>query len=424
MAKNILAVDTASSIDGPPAWLQSGLSMIGVALCVVPVVILCVSVFFEPFETVFGWTRGQVALTATAITLAMAVATPIAGILIDRLGTKPVLITSLAAFAFSMFLWPILITAFGLTGLYISATLTGILASGSTSIAYVKILSGWFERHLGFALGLAMSGIAIGGMVMPALSAYFIEAYDWKAGLYVLGATPLIVALPLLGLFLKEPKSAQQPALQVPEKVQDGSLVSEALANRNFWFLIVVFFLAATAIHGIQINLVAMGADNGLSRVQAVGAISFMFFASFLARIVVGFLVDRIFAPYVGAACFVGAAIGAFMLISANSVTTMYTAALLIGIGAGAESDLLGLLVRRYFGLRAFGKIYGWVFAAFMIGSAIGPFVLAFGFDQSGSYNIVLVISTGALIVAGALLLMLSAFPSWAVSEKYTSKID
>ena len=88
----------------------------------------------------------------------------------------------------------------------------------------------------------------------------------------------------------------------------------------------------------------------------------------------------------------------------------------LLGIGAGAESDLLAMLVSRYFGLRSFGTIYGWIFSAFMIGSAIGPFFLGMGFDATGSYASALAWCAGGLAVTTIMLLMLPPFPSWGAA--------
>jgi MFS family permease len=95
----------------------------------------------------------------------------------------------------------------------------------------------------------------------------------------------------------------------------------------------------------------------------------------------------------------------------------MIIAVALLGVGAGAEADLLGFLVSRYYGMRAFGQIYGWVFAAFLVGSAIGPYLLGAAFDILGSYGLALYLCAAALIVVIALLLLLPRFPSFAANE-------
>jgi MFS family permease len=82
-------------------------------------------------------------------------------------------------------------------------------------------------------------------------------------------------------------------------------------------------------------------------------------------------------------------------------------------MGAGAESDLLAMLVSRYFGLRSFGTIYGWICAAFMIGSAIGPWFLGIGFDSTGSYGSALMWCAGGLALTTVILMALPRFPTW-----------
>ena len=86
-------------------------------------------------------------------------------------------------------------------------------------------------------------------------------------------------------------------------------------------------------------------------------------------------------------------------------------AIILIGVGTGSESDLLALLVSRYYGPRAFGQIYGSIFAAFMVGSAAGPYLVGALFDRFGSYGVALAWTAAALVLAAALLAVLPRFP-------------
>jgi len=149
-----------------------------------------------------------------------------------------------------------------------------------------------------------------------------------------------------------------------------------------------------------------------------------MFVFSVLTRLVAGYLFDRFFAPLVGAACFAAAAVGAMALaIGDPTAVIVIAAAIFLGVGAGAESDLLALLVSRYFGMRAFGRIYGFLFASFMAGSALGPFVLGAAFDALDDYDLALYWCAGGLVVVAALLACLPRYPQAATElESVPSK--
>ncbi len=131
-----------------------------------------------------------------------------------------------------------------------------------------------------------------------------------------------------------------------------------------------------------------------------------------VARLASGYLVDRYFAPYVGALCYSLATAG-IILLAVPSLPFSYVifGAALLWIAGGAESDLLAILASRYFGMQAFGRVYGWLYAAFMIGSAVGPLFLGMLFDKNGNYQNALVLCAIGLALSVILMFMLPAFP-------------
>ena len=116
--------------------------------------------------------------------------------------------------------------------------------------------------------------------------------------------------------------------------------------------------------------------------VQAVG--------SLLGRIGTGYLLDRFFAPTVALWFFSAAAGGSFLLWSGATGSGAVIAVLCMGLAQGAEFDLMAYTVSRYFGLRAFGEIYSYTYAAFTLGGVLGPLLMGIGFDVTGSYTLVL----------------------------------
>jgi MFS family permease len=188
-------------------------------------------------------------------------------------------------------------------------------------------------------------------------------------------------------------------------------LASAAYKTRSFWVLFKVFLIVATCLHGAQIHLPSLLSDRGLPTEMAVAAFSLLFAVTAVTRVGAGFLFDRMFAPIVGGVLFILGGIGIALVVPHYATIYYLLGAILIGIGTGAETDLLGYLTSRYYGIRAFGQIYGGLFLAFMIGSAIGPYALGWGFDTTGSYDIPLFICVGGMVVACLLLLTLPRFP-------------
>jgi MFS family permease len=307
---------------------------------------------------------------------------------------------------------------FGLPGLYTLAVVIGVVGAPSSTVAYVKVLSGWFDKTRGLAMGFAMSGIALGGAITPFYASTLIGAFGWRAGFYGLALLPLIVGLIVTGILHEAPHvGARSDRSGVP-----GLTQAQALRTRVFWMLMLLFLVAATAIHGIQIHLAPLLSDLGLTPDKAALGVSFMFTISVVMRLVAGYLFDRVFAPYIGALCFLSAAIGAGMLVAMSGPVGLLLAVALLGVGAGAESDLMGYLVSRYFGLKAYGAIFGWTSGALMVGSALGPALLGFGYDATASYASSLVWCTGGLVVTALLLAMLPRYPEFDSSAPFAPR--
>lgn len=390
---------------GRDGWTLIAASVVGVAVSVIPVAVVSFSVFVKPMATIQGWGRGEFSLALAIMSLAMAGALPFAGGLVDRWGLRRPLVISLILLGSAIAAVPTMIESHGLPGFYIAAAFVGIVGAPSSSVTYVKALSGWFDRNRGLALGFAMSGIALGGAIAPQIAVAAMGAADWKAGFYALAALPILIGLPISLLIREAPAIARTPGVTA---VAPGLTLAEAVRTRTFALMIAVFLLVATAVHGIQLHMNSLMLDRGLSPQLAVTALSFMFIVSIFARLASGYLFDRVHAPWVGAASFFGSGVAALMLASAMPSTagTIFAVAL-IGFGAGAEADLMAFLVGRYFGLRAFGQIFGCVFSAFMVGSAVGPFLMGVAFDRYGSYDLALYTAAAALSVTVVLLLLL-----------------
>jgi MFS family permease len=120
-------------------------------------------------------------------------------------------------------------------------------------------------------------------------------------------------------------------------------------------------------------------------------------------------LLDHLFAPHVAAVFFAGAALG-IGLLWLGTTPVAFAGAFLVGLGLGAEVDLIAYLISRYFALRDFGKVYSSAFAAFALAGALGPLLMGANFDRTGSYRSALVTFLAATLVAAVLMTRLGPY--------------
>jgi MFS family permease len=134
--------------------------------------------------------------------------------------------------------------------------------------------------------------------------------------------------------------------------------------------------------------------------------------SSVIGRMGIGTLFDYFFAPRIAIFAFLAAACGLIHMKVSNATWPCNVFAITMGFGAGAESDVLGYLTSRYFGLKAFGRVYGLVFGGFMFGTAVAPYFFGAIFDRTGSYRAALGISAALILVLCAVLALLPRFPA------------
>jgi sugar phosphate permease len=163
--------------------------------------------------------------------------------------------------------------------------------------------------------------------------------------------------------------------------------------------------LMAAALNGVQAQIVPLLTDRGMKAATAALMLSAIGLGSFPGRLLVGYLIDKIFAPYVAIAFFLVSAIALLWLASGRSQMGVFLCAIAIGVGLGSENDILGYLAGRYFGLRWFGQIYGALLSAYLVGAAAGPYLTARAYAATGSYSDALRI--GGAVVFGSCCLLL-----------------
>jgi cyanate permease len=213
-----------------------------------------------------------------------------------------------------------------------------------------------------------------------------------------LGLLHLIVAFPAVLFLVKEPgygrpaEGTPRPAASARSKIP-GKTVSEALADRAFWLIMIPFITTGAILVGLNGTIVPMLTDLGMSVRMATTAVSVLGIATIAGRIFSGWLLDRMFAPYVTILFLLVPFLGVLAFGAGLTFGLPFIAAFLIGLGIGGELDLMAFLISRYFGLRFFGALYGLLTGIFYIGAKGGPFLVNVIFEKTGSYHLVLIIA-------------------------------
>ncbi len=232
-----------------------------------------------------------------------------------------------------------------------------------------------------------MCGTALGGVIWPSATQKLLEQFNWRVGYAVLGGAVLLLAVPLLLAFLKEPLRAPLVQENRSNQVADGLSRAEALRSGVLWLLIVAFFIISAAIQACMIHLVPLLKDRGMPPTKAAFAASLLGVAGMAGRLGTGYLLDVLSSTRIPVLAFCSVAAGIFLLFIGGGNVSSYLAAMLIGFGYGAESATIPYLVGRYFGLKSFGELYSYLFITVPLGGVLGPALMGAGFDRTGSYQ-------------------------------------
>lgn len=388
-------------------WLVVFGGVAGLIVCNGPVLAFTFGVFLKPIMADMGWQRGTASSALSAGEFLAAFAVPIYGRMMDRWTIRKIALPGIVAFAVCLCLMGL--TPHSLTIFTIFFALTSIAGAIQTPLGYTKAISAWFDRRRGMALGCAMAGVGLGGMIVPQLANYLIAQFGWRGAYAILGGLVLVIAFPAVGLFVREPQPGEGERHDAHGGALPGLTPREAIATAPFWLLAGTFFFVAMALLGSSAHVVPLLTDRGLTPAAATATFGLFGLSTLCGRVMSGFLIDRIFAPYI-ASVFWLAPIGGFALLTSGYGLLPAAGVILIGVGLGTEVDLIAFMISRYLGLRAFGALYGLFFMAFSSGGAVGRALGGILFDRSGSYNTALMGAAGALLIAVILVNRLGAY--------------
>lgn len=393
-------------------WVITGASALGIACSFSVLVITITSIFAAPLEQEFHWSAPDVFLGLTVTGLAGLLSAPPIGALCDRFGVRRVVLISfvievLLLFSFSLMqgsLW----------GYWARYATLALLCMGSTQVAFSRVLSTWFNRRLGLALGIALAGVGAGGFMWTLLIQKLIDLYGWRIAYRGIALIVAFITLPLLALLLRETPASMglhvdgEPEASSDDRAMDrtrGMTLGEASRTRQYWLMGITFLLVGGALQGAQVNVIPILRGRGDTAQFAALVQGFMSLTVIVGRLSSGYLLDRVFAPRVAQSYLLAPIVGIGALALGTAGYSGLMSAVCIGLAVGGETDIIAFLVRRYFGLKQYSRIYGTFFSFFGAGSALGPYLVSWGAKvAAGGYGTVLWYNVGTLAVAISLL--------------------
>jgi MFS family permease len=387
-------------------WIVFG-AMLSMIVAQGPVILYTLGLFIKPLNQEFGWDRASISAAGGIAAIFSAITIPFVGSLIDRWGVRTVLLPIVVLCALSVAL--IALTPKSIVVFMLLFAITGVLGSGQGPLGYAKCVSAWFDDRRGLALGITMSGIGLGAALIPQYAQFLIGNLGWRAAYAGLGLLTLIVAFPAVFLFIREPAktaAAQAQSSRSADRLPDLE-VREVLGGRRFWLIACALLLVSTVTQGLVVHTVPLLTDKGYSPETAAALMIAVGLSTMAGRLLSGYLVDRIFAPFVAAFFFLLPCLGIYLL---DSTISPVVGIISLGLASGTEIDMIGFLTSRYFGMKRFGQLYGYLFASFVVGSAVGPYMMGLAFERLHSYEPALWTFCAFMLLASGAILSLGPY--------------
>jgi MFS family permease len=399
------------------------------AVGVVPIYIGTFSVFLKPVSMSFGWGLATFPQALLISSIVVAVSAPVAGRLSDRFGARAMALPGIMLFSAALLLLSYMHGS--RIELYGIAALAGVSGAMAGPVAFIRVISGWFDRSRGLVLGLIFS--AAPGLATAAIvpwTRFLIAAEGWQPTYRILALVVAVVGLPMVALFMREPvaATAMGGGAAGSPKLTEGIPTSRALRQSYFWILLAATCLVTGTVSGVQAHLITWMTGSRVSSQFATWLVSLLALSGMAAPVLAGALVDRVTTQRVLLLFYIVPLTGMLLLINpVEGKLRLIAGALMLGFGSASVTGLLPYLTTRYFGLRASSEIFGIALGVVSVAIGSGPVLIGLGFDHLGDYHWPMMAVAGCLAAGLLLISLLGAYRfhgSGARRPRSGSRID
>lgn len=376
-----------------------GWRMVAVAFCVDFVAVgfffYSYGVFFKAIAAEFGNSRLGVSLGLTVTATVGAIVAPIVGQALDRYPLKRIIAMGSISMALGFLTLSQVKTPLQFylaIGVFI-----GFGASAMGSLATAKLVTNWFNKRRGTALGIAATGISVSGVIMPFISAAIIEAYGWRQGFLLYACFTGFVVVPLVLRFvISSPEDVGLKPDGAMVKWSDEPQVAELASNpetqsvlkqSNFWVLVTIVALLFCCQSGTLIHMVPRLTDAGYSLQNASLVMSVCAGCGVLGKLSFGWFGDRWSVRKSLWLTIICQIIGQLAMFQENNLLVFASGAAFFGYGMGGVVPLQSIIVGKVFGRAQFGKALGLMRPAMFPIQIIGVPLAGWVFDTTGEYT-------------------------------------
>lgn len=355
----------------------------------------------DPLRIHYGWSKGAISTALTMYFAASGVLGMAVGEAIDRFGSKPLLILGSIITGIGFFLLSRITQLWQLFGVYL---FLAVGTSCASPLTVTTLIGNWFVLKRGMAMGLAMSGLSLGGMIMVPFTVYLISHWGLRTALPLLGGLFGLVIIPI-ALFLIKQRPAEVGQFpdgrqKVPPLLSNssGRRISwtpqahlwtrvEAMHTTAFWAIVIAFWLAMTGQLAFLVHQVSF-LSMSLGPAGAARTVSVTTGASIIGRLFLGSIADRYDKRFVTIFCFLLQGIAVLFMAHSHRVAVLYLGTFAFGLTMGGIFMMQSLLVSDCFSMASFGTIIGFSGLFTQLGAAFGPTIAGLIFDATHEYRI------------------------------------
>ena len=387
------------------------------------------TLFFNPLKDELGISSAQTSIVFSLTRLEGAFEGAIVGFLIDRYGSRIVMMVGVLMAGIGFLLWATIVDSYSM----FIIVYVGVIALGINSGFFhpaLAVANNWFIRRRAMAMSILGVAVGIGGSILVPLLAFIIATQGWRTAAFVSGIGLLLLIWPLTLFIRHSPESvgllpdgatakspdgaplgsdAQQSADGHHEQGGTASMLVEevnftlvqAFRTWSMWIFLVAITLRFTAHTAIMVHLSPLMEDRGMSTVAAGGAVGLLVFLTIPGRLIVGWLGDRYAKRKLMTSCLLIQTLSLVLLFTATSVWQLYLFIALWSAAYGA-GILNWAIVGDYFGRAHFATLRGLMGLVYSWGAIVGPVYAGWVYDTTGEYTsaiLVFAIITGAATV-------------------------
>lgn len=361
-------------------------------------------------EKELNLSRFVTTLTIPIFMMCSAIFFPIVGKLLDQYSVKKIIVWG--GFIYSISLMSLYLTFNYFTFILIYGLPIALGATLMGNLATSKLVSSWFERQAGRALGIAAVGVSFAGFIFPNLTQYFLMDVlflEWREVYLVFGIFLLIIITPLIFfLVIDKPDDVGQEidggmkeiGIEPDENIGVEWEIKDLLKNSNFWILTIVFALQFSSMMAILAHLTFYASERGWAD-QAAFIFGMYAIPAMLSKVVFGWLVEKKLDPRMAVSISLAfQAMGLLLITTTQSPTQLALVIALFGFGGGAGLPMSNILFRNTFTPKSFGTSRGLSQPFIFLMQAVGTPGVALIFQHYGNYNNAFLMLTVMVVLA------------------------